>query len=119
MEIDIALLGIGDDKAPGIDGLNAVFFKRSWGIIKHEVYDAVKEFLTTKAMFRHLNCTSVTLIPKVPNPTKVKDFRPIACCNVIYKIISKILTSRMQKVIGQEAQSGFIPERNISYNVSH
>lgn len=54
------------------------------------------------------------------NLTKVKGFRLIACCNVIYKLVSKILTSRMQNVIGDvvsEFQYGFIPERQISDNI--
>lgn len=62
----------------------------------------------------------MTLVPEVSNPTSVKDFRPIACCSVLYKIIAKILNARMQKVIGEVvnyAQSGFIPHRNISDNI--
>ncbi|XP_056688098.1 uncharacterized protein [Spinacia oleracea] len=119
-EIDLALKAIGDDKAPGLDGLNAVFFKKSWHIIKEDVYRAVKELFLSNTMLPQFNTTSITLVPKVLNPTLVKYFRPIACCNVVYKLVSKVLTTRMQTVISEvvnEAQSGFIPGRQIADNI--
>lgn len=70
--------GINDRKTPGLDGLNVVFFKKSCYVTKGDVYAAVKEFFHTRNMLRQVNCTSITLVPKVPNPTLVKDFRPIA-----------------------------------------
>lgn len=66
------------------------------------------------------NCTALTLIPKVPSPTKVKDFRPIACCSTIYKVIAKILTNRIKRVLNSIigcSQSLFIEGRNISDNI--
>ena len=60
------------------------------------------------------------MVPKIANPTYVKDFRPIACCIVLYKIIAKIITLRLQKVIGDVidlAQAGFMPNRSISDNI--
>ncbi|XP_056688114.1 uncharacterized protein [Spinacia oleracea] len=66
------------------------------------------------------NKALVTLVPKVQNATHVKEFRLIACCAVIYKLISKILTNRMQPVISDvviSAQTGFIPGRAISDNI--
>nr|XP_009628540.1 uncharacterized protein LOC104118866 [Nicotiana tomentosiformis] len=50
------------------------------------------------------NCTAITLIPKVPAPAQVKDYRPIACCTTLYKIIAMIVTNRLKKVI--EAKRG-------------
>ena len=50
----------------------------------------------------------------------MKDYRPIACCNVVYKLISKILTNRMSKVIGEiidPSQAGFIPGKIIGDNI--
>lgn len=44
VEIDMALKGIDDSKAPGIDGFNAVFFKQTWSVIKHDMYASIKEF---------------------------------------------------------------------------
>ncbi|XP_010684467.1 uncharacterized protein LOC104899025 [Beta vulgaris subsp. vulgaris] len=80
----------------------------------------VHEFFANSRMYRRVNCTAVTLLPKIPNATKVKEYRPIACCTVVCKIISKILTNRTKGVIGEvvnEAQSGFIPGRHISDNI--
>lgn len=57
------------------------------------------DFFDGNQFHNAINCTAVTIIPKIKNATYVKDYRPIACCTVLYKIISKILTSRLQKVI--------------------
>lgn len=78
------------------------------------------EFFQTQVMDKAINCISVTLVPKVISPSSVREYRPIACCTVVYKIISKILTARLQQVIGQVvnvAQSGFIPQRHIADNI--
>ena len=114
------MVGIGSDKAPGLDGFNSYFFKKSWDFIKNDVCTFIHEFFNTSRMHTPLNCTVITLIPKIHNATRVKDFRHIACCTMLYKIISKILTNRLQRVIGEvvnEAQSGFIPGRHIADNI--
>lgn len=119
-EIDLAIQSIDDAKSPGIDGFNAFFFKKTWQWIKSDIYVAMKDFFATGYLAKEINCTSVTLVPKVPNPSSVKDFRPIACCSVLYKIIAKILNAGMQRVIREVvnyAQCGFIPHKNISDNI--
>lgn len=70
-------------------------------------------------MPNEINYTLITLVPKIANPTYVKDFKPIPCCSIIYKIIAKIITLR-QKVIGDVvdlAQAGCIPNRSIFDNI--
>lgn len=81
---------------------------------------AVQQFFTTGVMPIQMNCATITLVPKVPSPSMAKDLRPIACCTMLYKIISKVLTARLQTVIAgviNVAKSGFIPGRRLSDNV--
>ena len=62
----------------------------------------------------------MSLIPKVQNPKTVKEYRTIASCTVLYKIISKVITKRLHGVIQSiicDSQAGFIPGRKISDNI--
>lgn len=116
-EIDAAL---NNEKAPGIDGFNVVFFKKAWPIIKHDVYKVVLHFFHTSKMAKQWNCTTITLVPKVQNPSYVIDFRPIACCTMVYMLISKVITSRLSRVVGfviNESQASFIPGKHIGDNI--
>lgn len=74
-EICTEVFQIGSLKAAGADG-----------IVK-----AVMEFFRTGDMPAGMNDTSVVLIPKIDNPSELKDFRPISLGNVLYKIVSKCL----------------------------
>ena len=94
-----------------------MFFKKAWSVIKGEVYAAVFDFFENAYMLKQCNISTITLAPKVSNPTYAKDLRPIACCSMVYKIIAKILTSRLAKVVGEvvnDAQTGFLPGKHIS-----
>nr|XP_016451511.1 PREDICTED: uncharacterized protein LOC107776176 [Nicotiana tabacum] len=81
-EISNALKEINDQKAPRYDGFNSLFFKKSWCIVGEEITCAIQNFFDTTTIFKPINYTSVTLIPKVKNPRQVKEFRPISCCTV-------------------------------------
>nr|XP_019069479.1 uncharacterized protein LOC109120276 [Solanum lycopersicum] len=82
-EIYEGLKSIGNDKAPGVDGYNAYFFKYTWQVIKKDIIEAVQSSFTKGKLYKAFNCTLVSLIPKVQNPKSVKEYRPIACCTVI------------------------------------
>jgi hypothetical protein len=116
-EIKAALFSIPDNKAPGPDGYNAFFFRKCWSIIGADFIAATRYFFTNNTLPRCVNATRVDLVPKVENPSCMNDFRPISCCNVLYKYISKIIVSRLKtaldEVIGP-SQSAFLPGRNIS-----
>ncbi|GJY96415.1 protein LAZ1 [Tanacetum coccineum] len=94
-EIKAAMFSIGDDRAPGPDGFSSAFFKKGWDIVGGDVCHAIRDFFVNDRLLKEISHTFIALIPKVPTPLKVNDFRPISCCNVLYKCISKILTNRI------------------------
>lgn len=119
-EVKDAAFSMNSNKAPGIDGFNVYFFKKSWHIIGQDVIKAVIQFFQSGELPLELNVALITLLPKCANASGVKEFRPIACCTVLYKIISKILANRMKKVLDYVIcvnQSAFIPCRMIFDNV--
>ncbi|GJR83550.1 hypothetical protein Tco_0154335 [Tanacetum coccineum] len=120
LEIKEAMFSMGNDKSPGPDGFTAAFFKEAWDIVASDVINAVKEFFVNGTLLKELNHTIIALIPKVSSPTRINDYRPISCCNVLFKCISKIISNRIKgslKVLVSSNQSAFMPGRRISDNI--
>ncbi|KAJ9535485.1 hypothetical protein OSB04_un001384 [Centaurea solstitialis] len=120
LEIKEAMFSIGNDKAPGSDGFSAKFFKAAWDVVGSDVTIAIHNFFYTARLAKELNHTLLCLIPKVPNATCVTDYRPISCCTILYKCISKVVTDRLRPFLEKlvsKAQSAFIPGRRISDNI--
>jgi len=119
-EIKSTLWELNPHKAPGPDGFNSGFFQKAWPVVGHEILSAVKNFFRSGQLLGKANATIVALVPKIPNPSKVGDFRPISCCNTVYKCIAKILARRIQNVLPNlidPTQSGFVKGRRIAENI--
>ena len=119
-EIKSALFSIGDEKAPGPDGFSACFFKKAWPIIGDQFSEAIHEFFSSGSLLKQINHSLIVLVPKTKLANSVGDYRPIACCSVVYKVISKILASRLASVLDSiidGAQSAFVKGRSLMENV--
>ncbi|XP_075660062.1 uncharacterized protein LOC142629896 [Castanea sativa] len=119
-EVVVALFQMGPTKAPGHDGMDALFYQKFWHVVGETITMAVLYFLNSGNMVLDINHTNIVLIPKVKNPEKMSKFRSISLCNVIYKIISKVLANRLKQVLPQIislTQSTFMPVRLITDNV--
>ncbi|XP_052176632.1 uncharacterized protein LOC127790939 [Diospyros lotus] len=84
-EIKVALDGIGEDKAPGLDGYTSCFFKKARHIIGNDFCEAVEEFFRLSSLLKQVNHSAIALIPKSSHVSTVQDYRLISCCNVTYK----------------------------------
>ena len=84
------------------------------------VINAVRHFLSTSKLPDFLRETKLVLLPKVPSLSHAKDFRPISCCNVIYKFIAKLLCMRLKQALPHlihQNQGAFIKGRELLFNV--
>ncbi|KAA3476013.1 reverse transcriptase [Gossypium australe] len=119
-EIQEVAFEMGPTKAPGEDGFSAIFYQQCLHIVQYEVSSFCLQILNGDRDFKQVNSTNIVLIPKVANPTSMKQFRPISLCNVIYKIMAKAIANRLRGVIEKcidAAQSAFVPGRLITDNI--
>ena len=119
-EVKKVLFSMAADKSPGPDGYTSEFFKASWSITGRDFVVAVQSFFEKGFLPKGINSTILALIPKKNDATYMKDYRPISCCNVLYKVISKILANRMKRLLPlfiSLNQSAFVKDRLIMENV--
>ncbi|KAK3230033.1 hypothetical protein Dsin_001914 [Dipteronia sinensis] len=123
-EVRALILEMGPTKAPGPDGFRVVFFQKFGEVVGEDVEEiCVKvcvKVLNRELSIKEFNQTHVVLVPKVKNPQSMKEFRPISCCRVIYKDVSKCLANRLKLILPDiiyPCQSEFVPDRLIFDNV--
>ncbi|XP_039068832.1 uncharacterized protein LOC120215148 [Hibiscus syriacus] len=118
-EIKEALFRQGNGKSPGPDGFSSWFFKAAWDVVGNDFLAAVRYFFHSSSLLPAFNATSIILVPKSLNACMSKDFRPISCCSVVYKTITRIITTRLALIFPSmisPSQSAFVKGRNIVDN---
>jgi hypothetical protein len=119
-EVDCALVQTHPLKSPSPDGFSASFYQYSWSMVHKDVCNVVLQFLNNGHFNKETNATNIALIPKKKNPSRVIDFQPISLCNVVYKLIVKVLANQLKRVLEgiiSPNQSAFILGRLITDNV--
>jgi len=64
-----------------------------------------------------LNHTHIILISNKHHPNDISDFQPIRLCNILYKLVTKVIANRLKTClpsIVSENQSAFVPGRMIT-----
>ena len=115
-EILATISGLNGDKAPGPDGFPLAFWSFSWDFVKVEVLGFFREFFEHNQFVKSLNATFLVLIPKGRTVEDLKDLRPISLVGSLYKILSKVLTNRIKRVMGviiSQSQNAFVEGRQI------
>jgi hypothetical protein len=119
-EVDQAVKDMPPGKAPGPDGFTTDFFHHCWDIIGNDVWEVIEESRSSGQVLQAFNATFLTLIPKEERVTNPKQFRPIALCNVIYKIITKVIANRLKPILPfviSKEQAGYVEGRQIMDSV--
>lgn len=88
-------------KSPRPDGYSGIFFQSYWKIVKEKVVKFNKECFKRGVIPDLENRTFIILIPKTDQPSNFNHFKPISLCNFTYKVVSKILTRRISKLVGK------------------
>ena len=113
-DIKKAFFSIGDTKSLGPDGYSAFFF-----MVGQDLYAVVQDFFHSSQLLKQINHYIIALVLNFPHVSNANDFRPISCCNVVYKIISKILANRMRRVLDgiiSPMQNSFLSGRRMANN---
>ena len=108
------------EKSSGPDGLNLGFYQHFWPLIGDQIFSTTSQWLFIGAFPLGLNDTPIVLIPKCENPSSMKELRLISLCNVLYKLVTKVLANRMKDVLCRlisPSQAAFVPGRFITDNI--
>lgn len=118
-EITKMMFSLNPNKAPGPDGLTSAFFKGAWGIIGVEVINSITNFFNSGFMPKATNSTILSLVPKFTGAARITDYRPIACLNTVYKVISRLLVRRLKPILSElilPNQTAFVEGRLLLEN---
>ncbi|GKF35795.1 transposon TX1 uncharacterized [Tanacetum coccineum] len=98
-EVRQAVWSCSSSKAPGPDGINFNFIKKYWDLLRNDFFACVKYFETFGQLVKGCNASFIALVPKVQDPIEMCDYRPISLIGCAYKVIAKILATRLSKVM--------------------
>ncbi|RVW96808.1 Transposon TX1 uncharacterized 149 kDa protein [Vitis vinifera] len=115
-EVRMAVFQLNKEKAPGPDGFTIAVYQECWDVIKEDLTRVFLEFHTNGVINQSTNVTFIALVPKKSQSFKISDYRPISLVTSLYKIIAKVLSGRLRKVLHETisgSQGAFVEGRYI------
>lgn len=119
-ECETVLRTFKNGKAPGNDGIPAEFYKKFWPVFGTFLVDSLNTSYMKGELSSSQKQAVIALIDKGKDRTLLKNWRPISLLNVDAKLASKVIASRMVKVLPKllhENQVGYVQDRNITENI--
>lgn len=119
IEIEHAVNSLASNKVCGPDGLPNEFVKKFWPLLKGDILTAFHKFSLGQLDLAETNRANIIMIPKHDSPVSTSDYRPISIINLIPKLISKLLATRLSGVLPElisANQTAFMQGRYIAKN---
>lgn len=119
-EVFGALSEMGPHKAPGPDGFPPCLFQKYWHILGDLITLAIQDMFRMGKLTPGLNEAIICLLPKQEALDSLAQFRPISLCNVLLKLVSKILANCLKPLMSKltgASQASFIPGRSTTDNI--
>ena len=120
-ECSNALKLLPNNKSPGSDGFTTNFYKFFWKDIKVIVFESFEHSFKTKKLSDFQRMGILNLLPKKDKDLRyLANWRPVSLLNTDYKVLTKLLAIRLQKVIPSLVnpdQVGYIKNRYIGENI--
>ena len=110
-EIEFALKSFKKYRSPGPDGWPVKFYLHFFELMGHELLSTVDSTWVSGIITSSLNSTFLALIPKKDKPRTFANYRPISLCNLLYKLISKVIAVRIKPFLDfgiSQEQFGFL-----------
>ena len=95
-EVEAALKSFKKDKSLGFDGWPVEFYLAFFDLLGHDLVKMVETSRKDGRVVPSLNSTFIALIRKKESPVSFADFCPISLCNLVYKLISKVVALRLK-----------------------
>jgi mannosylglycoprotein endo-beta-mannosidase len=115
-EIEDTIKELKSNTAPGLDGFSVAFYKCFLDKVKPLIKEMMDNLAEGRLDLSRINYGVIVLLPKILDANSIKQYRPICLINVVFKILTKLMTKRLSCIASKYIainQTAFIPDRNI------
>ena len=109
-ELDKSINNSNLRSAPGLDGFNNRVIKKCWAFLRRPLLKYALHCFNTGELTSNFRGVCIRLIPKKGNCSSIKNWRPISLLSNMYKIITRALNARLDKIVNRicsRSQKGF------------